>query len=582
VQAQPASSATPAWAAIGAHGCVLLAGGLCLAMPFFPDQALFTIYAQEIARGTVLYRDLFDIKQPGIYGFYALAGWLFGFNEIGIHLFELLYWIVFSILVSRVFRPYFLTSWGSALIPVFTVGVYYLWAGLPDLTQIEILVAFPLLLLWRVLDGADTRSSEAIVAYATAGLLAAVVVLLKYLYLIVALALLIVIVRRECRRGVPPARIHRSLLGFGVALAIPLLIVAGYFAAHGQLERIWWIYFQYVPGSQLLGTKSFAFLKFGFRRFLVGHGPIVVLATFGLFASIYAADQTRRRLVAAMALWCVTGLVAVGVQGWWEYKWEFFTMPLGVVAAVGVETISVAVGSVPGRTRLVAGASVAGIAMIAVGAAGAPHVQTWLLVSVPLGICAAAAGGVRSDARGRPGRFMLLLSALCLGVAAGIAGAAPLAKFRSLAIHGFGIRGDARQQYQRSLSQAYLAADSDLAVLRRRNAEPHSLHVFGDPVLLFRAGLPPATPFLGQAPDSYDSRAWHELDRALRAANPAYVVIDAYSEPIIRSRYPAVVEWIESRYSVALEGSAGTWYARRALGGSEQIRHPQSSALPTP
>ena len=201
--------ARPVWAVIGAHGCVLLAGGLCLAMPFFPDQALFTIYAREITHGAVLYRDLFDIKQPGIYGFYTLGGWLFGFNEVGIHLFELIYWIVFSSVVSRILRPYFQTWWGPTLIPVSTVAVYYGWADLSDLTQIEILVGFPLLLAWCLVDRADPRTSRAVTAYATAGLFAAAIVLLKYLYLPIALALLAYVIRRDHRRGIPPARIRR-------------------------------------------------------------------------------------------------------------------------------------------------------------------------------------------------------------------------------------------------------------------------------------------------------------------------------------------------------------------------------------
>ena len=37
---------------------VAVAGGLCLALPFWGDQALFTIYGRELTRGAVLYRDV--------------------------------------------------------------------------------------------------------------------------------------------------------------------------------------------------------------------------------------------------------------------------------------------------------------------------------------------------------------------------------------------------------------------------------------------------------------------------------------------------------------------------------------------
>ena len=86
---------------------VVLAAGLCLALPFWGDQALFTVYARQIAQGAVLYRDIFDVKQPGIFLFYLLGGSLFGYTEIGIHLFELLYWLAFSAFAMVALRPYF-------------------------------------------------------------------------------------------------------------------------------------------------------------------------------------------------------------------------------------------------------------------------------------------------------------------------------------------------------------------------------------------------------------------------------------------------------------------------------------------
>ena len=101
------------------------------------DQALFAVYARELTRGAVLYRDLFDLKPPGIFLFYAAGGLLFGFTEVGIHLFELLYWLAFSAFAIVALRPYFRTHWAAPLVPVFTVVVYYLRADTLDLTEVE-------------------------------------------------------------------------------------------------------------------------------------------------------------------------------------------------------------------------------------------------------------------------------------------------------------------------------------------------------------------------------------------------------------------------------------------------------------
>jgi len=82
-------------------------------MPFGSDQALFTLYGRQLAHGAVLYRDLFDMKQPGIFLFYTSAEVLFGFTEVGIHLFELAYWFAFSLFALVAVRPYFTTRCGQ-------------------------------------------------------------------------------------------------------------------------------------------------------------------------------------------------------------------------------------------------------------------------------------------------------------------------------------------------------------------------------------------------------------------------------------------------------------------------------------
>lgn len=51
------------------------------------DQSLFTVIAQMFDAGKVLYQDLFDYKQPGIFMFYYLAGKTLGWSDIAIHYF---------------------------------------------------------------------------------------------------------------------------------------------------------------------------------------------------------------------------------------------------------------------------------------------------------------------------------------------------------------------------------------------------------------------------------------------------------------------------------------------------------------
>jgi hypothetical protein len=117
--------------------------------PFTGDQALYLIGAKEINKGAVLYVVYWCDKQPGTYLFYLAGGRLFGFSEVGIHTFELLYFLLFAIVMMKILRPYFRHPWLASLVPLSTIGVYYATVDPWLLTQLEIIVAFPILLsLW--------------------------------------------------------------------------------------------------------------------------------------------------------------------------------------------------------------------------------------------------------------------------------------------------------------------------------------------------------------------------------------------------------------------------------------------------
>ncbi len=539
---------------------VALAGGLCLAMPFLSDQALFTLYARQLTQGAVLYRDLFDIKQPGIFMFYTVGGLLFGFDEVGIHLFELLYWAAFSLFAFVALPRYFATRWGAPLVPVLTVAVYYLYAEVPDLTQIEILVSFPLLVAWWLIDRADPRTRTGLRRYAAAGLATAAVVLLKHLYLLIVLGFLAYAVRRSWRRNASPADIGRGLGAFAIALVVPLAVVLTYFAAHGQLERIWWVYFDFVPHSQLRGTKSFDDLKFGARRFMIGHAAVLILAVVGCVHGLREHRRRRLELAAGMMLWAAAGAVALSVQGWWDYKWLLFTFPTGLLAVAGLEAL-LAVRGFPTRAVVLAGATLLAVITCLI-AAHLPRLQTGLLLSIVVGGGSGIAADVfASDARVR--RHLSYAIAASVAVSVGLMAAGPLHKAGVLMAHDFGLTAADRAEFQRSTSTAYRTADRDVQALRARPVLAGPVHVFVDPVLMFRANGRPAIPFLGQDLHSYDARAWMEIDRDLRSALPAYIVVDEAGGSIIRSRKPSILELIDSRYQVAFAGAMGTWYVLR-------------------
>jgi Dolichyl-phosphate-mannose-protein mannosyltransferase len=545
---------------------VVLAGGLCLAMPFSGDQAYFAVYGRELTRGAVLYREVFDIKQPGIFWFYSLGGSLFGFTEVGIHLFELIYWLAFSVFVSVALRPYFATRWGAPLVPVFAVVVYYLYAGLLDLTQIEILVAFPLLLAWWLIDQAEPATRRGFRRYAAAGLAAAAVVLLKHVYVLIVLTFLAYSLIRAQRRGATTPDIRRAVGAFGVGLIVPLLTVAIYFAAYGQLGRIWWATFELGPAAQVITERPLSYLKWGIRRFLIGYGPIVILAVLGCVGVLRERTGPTWRLVAGMVIWCVVGGVAFMLQGWFEHKWMLFTVPLGILALVGLERLVAAARALSKEARLVGMAAGMLLGVLAfVAGAPAPQTQTKLLLSVVIGCCAGIVAEL-SSRRPQIRRPMALVLVVALGVSIGTAAIVPAEKIGRLAKDEFAVTADARADLRRSWSQFYADADQDLGAVGRLPAGP--FQVFGRGELMLRSDRSPAVPYVALRPEFYDQRVWREVLAGLRTSPPIYVVVDFHIGEVIASRHPPMIEFIHSWYRVAFIGASGTWYVRRDVPAS--------------
>jgi hypothetical protein len=154
-------------------------------------------------------------------------------------------------------------------------------------------------------------------------------------------------------------------------------------------------------------------------------------------------------------------------------------------------------------------------------------------------------------------------SLAALAVSIGLAAIGRVHKLHVLTEHDFALTLEARRDFQRALNHSYLAVDQDLETLWRGDVLPGPIYVFGDPVLLLRANRPQAVSILGWGPEFLDTRAWQELHADLASALPPHVIVDRYLESDIRSRYPAIMELIESKYTIAFVGASGTWYVVR-------------------
>jgi hypothetical protein len=130
-----------------------------------------------------------------------------------------------------------------------------------------------------------------------------------------------------------------------------------------------------------------------------------------------------------MVLWAVLGAIAFFVlQGWPEYKWPLFTVPVGILAVTGLEALVATAGSFGKKpsSLAVAAGTVLAILGFVVGAP-VPQVQTCLLWSVVIGVCVGIAAELLIH-RSRARRWMLQIVLAALAVSIGLAAIGPVHK----------------------------------------------------------------------------------------------------------------------------------------------------------
>ncbi len=484
-----------------------------MAYPFSGDQALFTIGAKKIAGGAVLYRDFWDLKQPAIFLFYLMGGWLFGFHEVGIHLFELLYWMGFAVVLLFTLKKYFDDRVILILTPLLTVGIYYAISGTWHLTQAEGLVGFPMFLaLWFALEF-KAREQGLPVPMFLSGLMGGVVLPFKFLFLPIVVsfwlaAIIHALVQNRSSIREVATRLATPVLA-GVML--PLLIAFAYFAATGTLELVAYAYFEYPSRAMAeLPGQSVGRLLHCIQWFLGWSAPLLGLAIFGTFFG-----RRRGLLTLNLWLWAAVGLVIIFIQrtSWWEYHFVLLLVPLGVLAAMGLDAL---------WTKIKAD-------------------DTGTFRRRGLLACLSLA---------------LLLSPVLLTLAL---------KSVTLVRHRFALKKDQRLAYHSIVGQDYGVSDyetsfAEVAFLSEPTSLVGNIFVCGNPVYYHLSGRDQAIAANGWMLELFLAEQWQQMTRQLSEARPSYIFVSAAYTEVIRQKSPEMTHLLEVDYNVLRQSSAGVWY----------------------
>lgn len=484
---------------------IALAGWVNLPMPLHGDAALYQLGAKALSEGEMIYRDFWDLKQPGIYLFHWLGGSLFGFTERGLHLFELLYMIAFAVLQLIVIRRYLSSQWLAPAVPLLTVGGYYALSTEWHLTQPAMLLSAPLFCVLALLTAPAARWRSVV-----AGGAGAVAILFKFAVAPVVACLFVAgwLIDRNAQ-GKSAAKLWRDRLlpaALGAAAVSGALLL--WLHRHDALQPFIWVFQTWAPlalevrGGHPIDRVVYSSVWFGHT-----FAPEFLLAAMAWAGWRGVALE---RVFVLAAVWLVVGTASIIAEPFagWQFDFLMLAAPLAVLAVRGVDGIL-------------------------------------------------AASSVLIAPRQR-----VAIATLVLGVAAIPAGIAWTDKARSHATHRH-LTNSSDKAYQRAVSPHYEQIWQSTAFLREEGAVAGPIYVFGDPLIHVLSERASASSIHGWAWELQPPVVWQRLEGELVARPPAFIFAEPEYDALLSKRSPVLRAMLDEEYEVSTVSALGTWYVRR-------------------
>ncbi len=498
---------------------VALIGLLNVPLPFTWDQALFTLGAKALSHGAVLYRDYWDTKQPGIFLFYLAGGRLFGFNEVGIHLFELLWQLAFAVTLIVTLRKYFDNRAVVSLMPLLAVGFYYAVADDAKITQLEAVVGFPIFLtLWGTLPR-DEQAPPDPGRFFFSGLMGGIVLVFKLMFapIIAAFwfaAFMDALTRRRATFG---QAVLRMALPVALGAAIPLGLLVLYFRMHGAWDLAWWTWVRF-PLRAVADTSAFRLsaLVSGLAWFVFRFAPLMAVALVGTVASL----EGRRGLMTVQIVnWFVLSFVVILSQrtSWWPYQYLLLIAPLGILASRGLDFLW-------------------GLATPLKAQLGVNRLRVYGLIAL----------------------------ALLAGSAIGAQGLKTL----MLARDRFALQPAQRLHFQSAIAtqMPYELVQAEDAFLQQPDSRPGPIYSIANPLFDLFSGREMASGHNAAILIRVMTREeWQKIVDDLRARPPAYIFVEKQLLPILYEkpdRSGPFLELLASSYPLWRHTDRGWWYVR--------------------
>jgi hypothetical protein len=495
--------------AIAALALVLFLGTLRLFDPFSGDQALFLVAAQKMHAGGVLYRDFWDIKQPGIFVVYLATGLAFGFTQTGIHVGDLVWQFVFAIALVLGLRASLTDRRWAAFAPLAVVGAYFTGSSPWHLLQVEALAGLPLFCVGWFAIAAFARPERRRTLAALSGCAAGVAILFKVLFVGMALAIAFTAVANVGRRAGRGA-IAGFARDWSLGCLAPLIVFCSYCAYDGTVAEVARTFFVLPFAIATTAEPApLARLTDSATRFALYYRGIIFLALLGLGLARDARSRTWRR-IALVWLGAAALTILVQRQSWWQYHFALLIAPVGIYATFGLAALAHRVRS----------SGYAGFAWLALCG-----VASYIAVPLPQ---------------------------------AGIVSAMLIASQKPYA------SADALDRYRIGLSTEYAQARQDaIALPPSARTDGDGVYVLGNPLIYVLSDRLQAVGINGWALQLYTPALWDELDRELRTHPPARVFIGNQERALVSARSTTIGALLAATYVTARTTPDGTWLRHR-------------------
>jgi 4-amino-4-deoxy-L-arabinose transferase-like glycosyltransferase len=293
--------------------------------PLDGDEGLYAYGGWRILKGLVLYRDLYDLKPPGVYFLNAFLFKLFTPDALYIHICASIFGSFTAIAVYLIARRVWGTKAGllaGLIYALFYSSPYIQGCGVNTEVFMVLPFTWSLYFLVRVVDDGDGRACFA------AGLLAGLATMFKQVAAILIFAGFAAVVLNRRKTNSSRGASVGKVVTFAIACALPWIASAAYFAHNGAFREF--VFFEMVYPFRYMGfNRSHIGWEVFYRQIswvFKGSLFLWLCSALAVLPALRSKSMQPKFLILTLLLSCL------GVVSGWNFSPHYFIQLVPITA----------------------------------------------------------------------------------------------------------------------------------------------------------------------------------------------------------------------------------------------------------